>query len=58
MPRERTEKKRFTSYLTLETLEELQRLSDVTRLSQSSLVEEAIVDLLVKYYGKAREYKK
>lgn len=56
--KKRPEKKRFTSYLTVEALNELQELSERTRIPQSSLVEEAIVDLLSKYYGRFRDYQK
>lgn len=51
---EKSEKKRYTTYLPNELLEEVRKLSDETRVPQTALMEEAVRDLLTKYYGKMK----
>lgn len=43
-----SEKVRFTSYVTEDTYEKLNRLSEISRISKSSLLEEALTDLYQK----------
>lgn len=52
--KERVEKERYTSYLPKELAEQIRELSDKTRIPQAALIEEAVLDLLTKYYGKLK----
>jgi hypothetical protein len=50
----KVEKERYTSYLPKEMVEQMRELSDKTRIPQAALMEEAVLDLLTKYYGKLK----
>lgn len=49
--KEKIEKERYTSYLPKTMADQIRALSEETRIPQSALIEEAVGDLLKKYYG-------
>ena len=53
-----TKKTKFTTSAQAQLVEELNKLSERTRLTKTILVEEAIEDLLQKYEKKIRLYEK
>lgn len=55
---EKEKKVRYTSYLPESSADRLRELSEQTRVPQARLLEEAIADLLHKYYGKLPNYQK
>lgn len=52
--KDKVEKDRYTSYLPKEMVEQIRELSEKTRVPQAALMEEAVLDLLTKYYGKLK----
>lgn len=57
-PEAKVNKQRFTTYLPDIMVEQIRDLSTKTRIPQASLMEEAALDLLTKYYGKFVRYEK
>jgi hypothetical protein len=56
--KEKVEKERYTSYLPKHMADNIRALSEETRIPQASLIEEAVADLLKKYYGKLAPHQK
>jgi hypothetical protein len=50
--KEKRNKDRFTTYLPIDMIGKIRELSERTRVPQAALFEEAVADLLEKYYGK------
>ncbi len=55
---DKVNKKRFTTYVRVDTLLQLQELSSITGIPLSTLVQEGIEDMLSKWNGKLSVFKK